>query len=208
MHLSSPDVTPASPAEGPVMVLLHGYGSNERDLPGLTPHLPALPWVSVRAPLPMPGGGAAWFPLDLPGEPSQDAIEDATVALWDWVDQALPAGTLLVPIGFSQGGLMALQLLRTRPERIAATAVLAGLVTDAVQPADGLLGDSRPPLFWGRGLQDPVIWPDAIARLDALVPRISTPTIRTYAGLGHGVNAAMLGDLNAFLVDALDADAG
>jgi pimeloyl-ACP methyl ester carboxylesterase len=37
-------------------------------------------------------------------------------------------------VGFSQGGLMATQLLRTRPERVAAIVVLSGFVQAAPPP--------------------------------------------------------------------------
>ncbi len=187
------------------MILLHGYGSHERDLPGLAPYLPPLPWASVRAPLAMPGGGAAWFPLALPEEPDPQDIEAATVGLWDWIDDNVPSTHPLVPVGFSQGGLMALQLLRTRPERVAATVVLAGFVPTGPQPADARLAERRPPVFWGRGDADGVIWPAAIARTQALLPTIADLTERTYSGLGHGVDERMLGDVRAFLDAHVDS---
>uniref|UniRef100_UPI003F7437F0 hypothetical protein n=1 Tax=Enterococcus faecium TaxID=1352 RepID=UPI003F7437F0 len=43
---------PAERAGRPLLVLLHGYGSNERDLFGLVPHLPAeFVFAALRAPL-------------------------------------------------------------------------------------------------------------------------------------------------------------
>lgn len=45
----------------PLVVLLHGRGSNERDIIGLADHLPTGPaYASVRAPI-AEGGGYAWF---------------------------------------------------------------------------------------------------------------------------------------------------
>jgi phospholipase/carboxylesterase len=196
-----PDRSP----DAPVVLLLHGLGSNEDDLPLLAPWLPrGLPWVSVRAPLEMNFGGASWFPLDLPNEPEQAGIDAATDAIWAWVDANIPAGAPVVPLGFSQGGLMALQLLRTRPERIAATVVLSGLIARGDQPADDALAsissaESRPPVFWGRGDADAVIWPEAIARLAAWLPEHATATTRVYAGLAHGVNGEEMDDVKAFL---------
>ena len=196
---------PAADGAGPVMLLLHGYGSHERDLPGITPLLPPLPWVSVRAPLPLPAGGAAWFDLALPDEPAAQGIERATHQLWGWIDEHLPAETALVPVGFSQGGVMATQLLRTRPERIAATVVLAGFVGTAPQAADAQLEHSLPAVFWGRGDRDQVIWPEAIDRTSRVLPRLATVTERVYPGLAHGVNEAMLADVRTFLIQAVGA---
>ena len=53
----------ADRAGRPLLLLLHGYNSNEGDLFGLTPYLPLEPAIaSLRAPL-YTGYGHAWFPL-------------------------------------------------------------------------------------------------------------------------------------------------
>ncbi|MFN3867358.1 MAG: alpha/beta hydrolase [Demequina sp.] len=202
--IRSPHWDDASPPPGPVAVLLHGYGSHEGDLAGLSPWLPAgMPWVSLRAPLPMPGAGFAWFPLSLPAPPAPELVDEATAALWAWIDAHLGADARVVPMGFSQGGLMALQLLRTRPERVDATVVLAGFVTEAPQPADARLAEQRPAVFWGRGDADAVI-PRATVTLTAgFLPGHSALTERVYPGLGHSVDERVMGDVRAFLSDTL-----
>jgi phospholipase/carboxylesterase len=192
----------ASGDDSPVALLLHGYGSNEDDLPGLAPWLPdGLEWASLRAPIDMGGGGATWFPFTLPEEPEQAPIDAVTEALWEWVETHVPPNAPVVPLGFSQGGLMALQLLRTRPGRVAATVVLSGLITTSAQPADAELETLRPPVFWGRGDADPLIWPEAVERLGAWLADHSTPTIRVYPRLGHGVGDQELDDMWAFLAE-------
>ncbi|WP_159448836.1 alpha/beta hydrolase [Demequina sp. NBRC 110053] len=210
MHaLRSPRSAPdrASLTEGqdepPLVVLLHGFGSHERDLPPIAPYVCDLPWISLRAPLELPGAGAAWFPLDLPHEPRRDDIAEATRRLWEALDGEVGPQRTLVPLGFSQGGLMALQLLRTRPERVAATVMLCGFVAEGSEVADARLSEQRPPVFWGRGAADQVIWPAAIARTASLLPQISTLTERAYDRLGHGVDERMLSDARAFLDAAL-----
>lgn len=146
-----------------VSLLLHGFGSHERDLADLGPLLPAnLPWASLRAPIEMDHGGAAWFPITTPGAPDLAVVLQATDTIWQWVDENLPPTTQILPIGFSQGGLMGSQLLRTRPERIAGLAILGGFVVGDTQPSDEVLQQTRPPVFWGRGADDTVITPQAI----------------------------------------------
>jgi phospholipase/carboxylesterase len=98
---------------------------------------------------------------------------------------------------------MALPLLRTRPERVAAAVVLSGFVTDESQPADDALVASRPPVFWGRGDADPLIWPEAIERLASWLPEHATPTVRVYPGVGHGVSDQELDDVRACLAEHL-----
>lgn len=194
----------ASVGHSPVVLLLHGYGSNEHDLPSLAQWLPdGAAWASLRAPLDMDFGGAMWFPLDPAAEPDHAAIGAATEAIWAWVDAHVPAEARVVPLGFSQGGLMALELLRTRPERVAATVVLAGFTTSTDRPEDAVLAESRPPVFWGRGAEDGVVWPEALQRMLAWLPSHATLTERVYAGLAHGVNGDEMNDVRAFLVAKL-----
>jgi phospholipase/carboxylesterase len=190
---------------GPTLLLLHGYGSSEHDLAGLAPALGLdLPWASLRAPVELPNGAAAWFPVTTPGNPDAEPVAAATDRIWDWVDDTLGPDSPILPLGFSQGGLMASQLLRTRPDRVLAPVILGGLVLGHPQPADDELRDRRPPVFWGRGAEDRVITPAALARTTHFLPQHSTLTVRVYPGLAHGIHAAELADVRAFLHEHAD----
>jgi phospholipase/carboxylesterase len=191
---------------GPTLLLLHGWGSDERDLAGLAPFLPeGLPWASVRAPLRHPYAGYAWYPLE--SEDSWDdepAIRSATDALWGWIDATLGDDARIIPIGFSQGGLMASQLLRTRPERIVATVILSGYLRSGPERADAALATARPRVFWGRGSADTVIPARAVTVTDAFLASHADPDARVYAGMGHSVSENELQDLRGFLDGALN----
>jgi phospholipase/carboxylesterase len=189
-----------------VAVLLHGFGSNERDLVGLSAALPAgTPWVSLRAPISVAPDGWAWFPIGEPGNPAPDVVTTATDSIWEWVDAALPARTRIVPIGFSQGGLMASQLLRTAPGRVIAPVILGGFVQAGEQPGDAQLAETRPGVFSGRGQEDRVIAAPAVARTDAWLPAHTTLTAKLYPALGHGIDAQELADVRDFLTAELAA---
>jgi len=202
LALTSDDLsTDAAPA---VALFLHGYGSNERDLVALAPALPAgTPWASLRAPLQVAPGGFAWFRITQPGNPDPIAVEAATDAIWAWVDATLSPEARVVPIGFSQGGLMASQLLRTAPDRVLAPVILGGFVQAGEQPGDRQLRDMRPAVFSGRGSDDRVIADAAVARTDAWLPTHTTPTSRSYPGLGHGIDARELAEVRTFLAEQL-----
>jgi phospholipase/carboxylesterase len=186
----------------PLVLLLHGYGSNEHDLVGLMNYLPGnFAWVSLRAPLDSQYGGYAWAPIISPGNPRAEDIEPATARLWSWIDQNIPAVTPLVLIGFSQGGLMATQLLRTRPERILATVILAGFVLNSDQPGDTKLEATKPAVIYCRGLSDQVISQDAVARTEAWLTRFTSAITPTYPGLGHSIDERVIQDVSEYLRD-------
>ncbi|WP_199424700.1 alpha/beta hydrolase [Actinotalea solisilvae] len=203
MSLASVRSSDTGGTAAPTVLLLHGYGSSEQDLAGLGPLVSdGLPWASLRAPLALRTGASAWFAITTPGSPDPEPVVEATDAIWGWVDAELGPDAVVLPVGFSQGGLMATQLLRTRPERVAATVVLAGFVLGADQPADDVLAAARPRVFWGRGTLDGVIAPHAIERTEAWLPQHATLTERVYPGLGHGVHADEVADVRAFVATA------
>jgi len=179
------------------LILFHGYGADEQDLAPLGPVLaPAVPWAALRAPIELAHGGYAWFPLVALGDRDPAG---ATHAAWQWIDAHLAPDAKVVAAGFSQGGLMATQLLRTRPGRVAATVVLSGFVQAAPQPADERLAAERPAVFWGRGSRDPMINADAIERTGQWLAAHSTLTERVYPGLAHGIGNQEIADVRAFL---------
>jgi phospholipase/carboxylesterase len=197
--LYSPDWA-SRPHPDTAVLLLHGFGSSERDLPGIVAQLGVdAPMASLRAPLELGEGAYAWFPLDAELQITREPVEDATNIVWQWVDEKVDPETKLIVVGFSQGGCMATQLLRTRPERIADTVILSGFVLDGPQPADARLATERPAVFWGRGTADVVIPPALVAVASARLGALTTLTERIYEGLPHSVNDQELADVKAHL---------
>lgn len=193
---TGPHAAPVAP-DAPLLLLLHGYGSHERDLVGLAPHLPAgYDVVALRAPLTLGPISFAWFPLAQPGLPDPAQVTAATGALLAWLDAELP-GRTVVPVGFSQGGLMATQLLRAAPGRFPAGVVLAGFTLDAELAGDDALAST--PVLYARGEADTIITPATVARTAGWLGAHVTLTERTYPGVAHGVSAEMLDDVAAFL---------
>jgi phospholipase/carboxylesterase len=205
---TSTPTTGTDSAPRPLLLFMHGYGSHEGDLAGLASYLPAaFDWASLRAPLAIAPGGHAWFPISVPGRPDVAPVTAAADAVLTWLDQNIDPATPVVPLGFSQGGLMVTQLLRQAPERFAAGVVLAGFTLDAVLPGDEVLARTRPPVFFGRGDADQVISAETTARISAWLPGHSTLTEKVYPGLPHSISGEELADVSAFLVEALQAPA-
>ena len=194
---------PAAERAGtPLLVALHGVGSNERDLLGLAPALPAA-WTvaSLRAPMPW-GPGWSWYPLGTPGSPALEPVDEAVAGVLDWIDSVAAEHPRIGLLGFSQGGSMALQLLRARPGAFAFAVSLSGFVVPGVGDSrDEAVAAVRPRVFLGHGDLDPVIPHEATARTQAWAAAHTDLTDRSYAGLPHAVSAEELADVAAF-VDA------
>jgi phospholipase/carboxylesterase len=183
----------------PLLVLLHGYGSHEGDLFQLSPRLPLAPVIaSVRAPI-AESGGWAWFSLAQRGvgEPSVEDADAAARALIDWLDTL--AYTSVSLLGFSQGAITALQAMRLEPDRFTSIVALSGFVATGAASGDARLAVRRPPVFWGRGTEDPIIPGAAIERTERWLPTHSTATVHIYERLAHAVSSDELTDITAFL---------
>lgn len=197
----------AALASRPLVVLLHGRGADERDLAGLVPALPSrFLYASVRAPLPVPmlGHGFEWFPpTGLDGvSPDGAAADAATRGMLSWLERTQSRARSHGPVallGFSQGGAMAVQLLRHAPELFAGAVVLSGFVARGLVSGDEAMAQIRPRVLWGHDPADPVVPTAATDRLRAFLSGHADAVERTYPGAGHGITAAEAADVAAFL---------
>ena len=112
--------------DAPLVVLLHGRGSNERDIVGLADHLPVGPaYAAVRAPI-AEGGGYAWFANRGIGRPVAESLRATMDWFRRWLDGVAPAGRPVVLVGFSGGAAFAGGLALDDPGRYAGAAILYG----------------------------------------------------------------------------------
>jgi phospholipase/carboxylesterase len=198
-------------AERPLLIMMHGYGSNEGDLFSLGQYLPEqFVIASLRAPL-QAGPGYAWFHIDYDAENTSlrrdiNEISASTHSLIEWIDELeAEVGGLgdVALLGFSQGGVMLTQLFRHQPERFTAGVFLASFAvndtTEGGTERDQALSDVKPPLFWGRDTQDPVITPDLIDFSRRWLPEHFDLEAQLYPHVGHSLSLEEIEDAAAFL---------
>ncbi|MEE1295931.1 MAG: alpha/beta fold hydrolase [Bifidobacterium sp.] len=219
-------VTHALPSRGgarqqtnrPLFVCLHGWGSNEEDLAGMMQYVaPYNDYVSLRAPLtlqePAPGGlfgpqpGAySWLHDAVPSGDDLDLDAFAAAeAVDEWVRTNVDDARRVVPIGFSQGGMLATQLLKVHPERYCAAICLSGFVSPGNVPgtAPGLaaLDALNIPTFYGYGSADTVIPRWLVYETEAWLEEHTWLTAHEYRGLDHSVSLEEFADLRRWLLD-------
>jgi phospholipase/carboxylesterase len=126
----------------PLLVLLHGYGSNEQDLFSLSPHIPEH-WlvVSVRAPHRMGNNSYKWYNVAMEdGKIKIDAQqeEQSRIVLGRFVASIIEKYKVdkkrVVVAGFSQGANMSLGLGLTSPETVSGFACFSGRFLDEIKP--------------------------------------------------------------------------
>ena len=168
----------ALPSQGrpPLLVLLHGIGSNEQDLMGLAPSLDGrFLVVSARAPITLERGAYAWFhiqftPTGILIQPEE--AEASRLLVLKFVDEVVEAysadANRVFLMGFSQGCIMSLAASLTEPKRFAGVVGMSGRLMPEIEPkiapAAELQGfpmiivhgtlDQVLPIAYGRGIRD------------------------------------------------------
>lgn len=206
---SSATLWSPGPHDGkPLLVLLHGYGADERDLFGLLPFLPeGLAVAAVAAPLspPWPMPGRSWYVIDSLQTRDAAGITTAAESLLTWLDEAAAGAPSVALLGFSQGAAVSLQALRLDPPRIDAVVALSGYAAMGDLPGDQVLAEQRPPVFWGRGTHDDVIPAPLIDHTAQWLPGHAELSGRVYQGLTHSISEQELADVHVFLSQWKDA---
>lgn len=198
------DRDPEDRAGKPLLVMMHGLGSHEGDLFGLNRFLPDdLVVASLRAPLGY-GGGYAWYPAGSGYGDDPAPLDSSVQAVLDWIDTLEVTPTGIGLMGFSQGGCMALQLIRQAPDRFDYVLQLSGFVADAGHPGDAALAAREPrmPVFWAHGDQDQVIAASAIERTEHWLAAHTAVEAHRYP-MAHTVSQPELADLVDFVAAQL-----
>jgi phospholipase/carboxylesterase len=193
----------------PVVILLHGMGSNEQDLYSLQPFFPRrYAVVSVRAPYTLGDGHYQWFEGTmvhgrLDGNPQQLALSRARISRF--IDEVVKEYGFdqrqVYLVGFSQGAIMSYQVALTEPGKIKGIGVMSGAIFSSfipqIKPSAGL---SRLRIFISHGQADNTI-PLAYAQEanQLLLGLGLTPAFHVYPGMQHEINRDALQDLVRWL---------
>jgi phospholipase/carboxylesterase len=202
---------PAERAGRPLLVLLHGYGADERDLFALAEYLPPeFVVASVRAPLspPWPSPGYSWYVIEGLTDSDPAPVTLAARQLLAWLDEVSRDAASVGLLGFSQGASIALQALRLEPDAFDFVINLSGYAAPGPLPGDAALAARRPPVFWGRGTHDDVIPEFLITHTTEWLPDHSTLSGRVYQELTHSVSEPEIADVRVFLQKRLDEASG
>ncbi len=203
-----PRAESATPA--PLLIMLHGYGSNEHDLFELGNYLdPRLHIVSARGILNL-GFGFAWYHLGgTPGNlvPDPTSRAEARSVLAKFVAD-LPARLGTDPqrtylLGFSQGAIMSFALAAMQPELFAGIIPLSGYLDPGLVEEPLPSGLAQLPILQMHGTVDEVIPISAARRTQEMLrPVAQRHTYQEYP-IGHTISMDGLQRIQEWLTERL-----
>ncbi len=199
-HLIRPVADPSQPA--PVVFLLHGYGSDEKDLFSFTPELPGdLFVISVRAPRRLQPFGYAWYSINFNAERGKwsdlEEAAESREAIARFIEEAITAYGLdrdrVTILGFSQGAILGYALALSEPERFKTLIALSGYIDPGMLLPNFRSKDhSRLQIYASHGQLDMVIPPEWAQQTDRFLTEMQIEHKYEEYPVGHGVSGENL----------------
>ena len=191
-------------AHPPVLILLHGVGSNEEDLFSFANQLPEKYLVvSARAPISLGGNSYAWYQVDFStGKPvfNFQQEEESRAILIKFISQIKEKYSVdsneIYLCGFSQGAIMSYSIGLTRPDLVKGIAVMSGRLLEEIKPLIATKEKLQSlKVFISHGTNDNTLQINYARQSVAYLKSLNiNPTYKEYQE-GHGINNAMLTDL-------------
>ena len=129
--------------KNPLLLLLHGYGSNEEDLFSFASELPQDHYViSVRAPYDLQPYGHAWYAIHFDADENKfsDNVQakQSVQLIAGFIDEIVKQYPIdsnnVTLIGFSQGAILSYATALTFPEKVAKVVALSGYFNQEIMP--------------------------------------------------------------------------
>lgn len=180
----------------PLLLLIHGYGSNEEDLYGFAESLPPRFFVvSVRGRYSLAPNMYAWYEINFTDMKKFNNMEQGLESrdrLLEFIDAIVEKENLdskdVWLLGFSQGAILSYSIALNHPDKIQHAAILSGY------PDPGFIGAidsnsdfSNLDFFISHGVQDPVIPVDWARNGKPLLDKIGIKNEYHEYPAGHGV---------------------
>lgn len=195
--------------KNPLLLLLHGYGSNEEDLFSFANELPEEYYViSARAPFDMMYGSYAWYAINFDADENKfsdigqaRASRDIIANFIDELVANYPIDANNVTlIGFSQGSILSYAVALSYPEKVQRVVAMSGYLNPEIAVDDYLSNDLKHlKVFASHGTVDQVI-PVEWARKS--IPTLQVLGIQTTYKeypVGHGVSPQNFFDFKHWL---------
>ena len=180
-----------------MLLLLHGYGSNEEDLFSFASELPEEYYViSARAPYDMMYGSYAWYAINFDAD--ENKFSDITQAqqsrdlIANFIDELIgnyPIDAKKVTlIGFSQGCILSYAVALSYPEKIQRVVAMSGYFNPEIATENFVQNDfSNLKIFASHGSVDQVVPVDWARKAPPALKQLGINITYKEYPVGHGV---------------------
>ena len=197
--------------KNPLLLLLHGYGSNEADLFSFATELPDEYYViSVQAPYDMLYGSYAWYAINFDADENKFSdlnqarqSRDLIVAFIDDLLAKYPIDNSKVTlIGFSQGSILSYAVALSYPNKIAKVIAMSGYLNLEMAKEGFEKNDlSRLKIFASHGTVDQVIPVEWARKTPQILANFGIDYVYKEYPIGHGVSPQNFFDFKTWLVE-------
>ena len=180
----------------PLLILLHGYGSNEQDLFSFAEELPEeLLIVSARAPYEMGQGGHAWYAINFDNNNGKYSdLEQARTSLGKidlFIDEIKQKYNTKADktflLGFSQGAILSYAFSFLHPNKVNHIIALSGYINEELLPSDLTDLQIKTSYYISHGTVDQVLPVDWARKASPILDNLKLENSYNEYPVGHGV---------------------
>lgn len=213
--LESHKKAPKSGKTKSLVIFVHGYGADGKDLISLgdplADHMPDTVFYAPDAPnkCQMNPMGFEWFPIPRMDGSTEEAaragMEEAVGILSDWLDETMKAegvtAAQTVLVGFSQGTMMSLHVGPRLADKLAGIVGFSGRLL-ATESIDEVV--NKPPILLVHGDMDDVVAPSSMPEAAEILGKAGFEVFTHVSkGTGHGIAPDGLGLALQFMIEKL-----
>jgi phospholipase/carboxylesterase len=197
--------------KNPLLLLLHGYGSNEADLFSFATELPDEYYIiSARAPYDLQYGSYAWYAINFDADQNKFSDNDQARISRDKIAGFIDELVINYPIdvtdinliGFSQGSILSYAVALSYPEKINKVVAMSGYLNLEIVAEDYLKNNvSKLKIFASHGTVDQVIPVDWARKTPAILEKLGIAITYKEYPVGHGVAPQNFYDFKNWLTE-------
>lgn len=197
--------------KNPLLLLLHGYGSNEADLFSFASELPDEYYIiSARAPYDLQYGSYAWYAINFDADQNKFSdheqakiSRDVIAQFIDELIETYPIDTKdITLLGFSQGSILSYAVALSHPEKIKRVIALSGYVSEPILEENYRNNDfSNLSIFASHGTVDQVIPVEWARKTKPFLDNLGIQSIYKEYPVGHGVAPQNFYDFKNWLIE-------
>lgn len=196
--------------KNPLILLLHGYGSNEADLFSFASELPEEYYIiSARAPYDLQYGSYAWYAINFDANENKfsdlDQARESRDIIANFIEELVanyPIDTDNISLlGFSQGAILSYAIALSHPEKIKNVIALSGYANAEIMEANFQNNDfSKLRIFHSHGTVDQVIPVEWARKTGPFLKDLNINATYKEYPVGHGVAPQNFYDFKNWLV--------